>query len=112
MIKTRATQKKPGEHYNNSSTQNKKNKSDDTPASLTGTNGKNTTGDDNIAEQFNTYFAEIGENLRKNIPPSRTDPLQLINEIDNEMELEPTNENELVAIVKKNKQRWSWSRQH
>ena len=78
-----------------------KNKSDDTPASLTGTNGKNTTGDDNIAEQFNTYFAEIGENLRKNIPPSRTDPLQLINEIDNEMELEPTNENELVAIVKK-----------
>ena len=78
-----------------------KNKSDDTPASLTGTNGKNTTGDDNIAEQFNTYFAEIGENLRKNIPLSRTDPLQLINEIDNEMELEPTNENELVAIVKK-----------
>ena len=55
--------------------------------------------DVNIAETFNSFFTHIGEKLQRNIPPSSFDPLQLIADIQNEMNLEPTNEEELTAII-------------
>lgn len=59
------------------------------------------TNDDEIAESFNKYFAEVGQNLKNGISPTNTDPLELINEIPQEgkMNLSGTNEKELTDII-------------
>ena len=77
-----------------------KRKTDDAPAQISGKTGDVITDDVNIAEQFNSFFTEIGKDLRKNIPTSSLDPLQLITNIDVDMDLELTNEAELVKIIK------------
>jgi hypothetical protein len=42
-------------------------------------NGQTITGNDNIANEFNNYFWEIGLKLAQTIPPSNVDPLQYSN---------------------------------
>jgi hypothetical protein len=41
-------------------------------------NGQTITGNDNIANEFNNYFCEIGPKLAQTIPSSNVDPLQYI----------------------------------
>lgn len=52
-----------------------------------------------IAESFNKYFSQIGEQLNNAIPPSSFDPLHLIPNIENDMELPITNDAELIDII-------------
>ena len=77
-----------------------KRKTDDVPAQITGEYGNKITDDIEIAEQFNSFFTEIGEKLCESIQPSSFDPLKLVPNIDDEMSLEPTNEIELASIIK------------
>ena len=76
-----------------------KQKDDSVPTQLTDENSETVTDDVNIAETFNSFFTHIGEKLQRNIPASSFDPLKLIADIQNEMNLEPTNEEELTAII-------------
>ena len=70
------------------------------PNKLIGAKGELLTDDIDIAETFNSFFTEIGENLCKNIPKSSLDPLQFVPCIDNDMNLELTNEEEIIAVIK------------
>ena len=53
-----------------------------------------------VAEAFNVFFTEVGRNLRKNILRSSFDPLLLIPNVGEEMQLEPTCEQEIIATIK------------
>ena len=59
------------------------------------------TGAENIAESFNTYFANVGIKLKENIPPCDIDPIANIpNEIGNTLShFEDINEFELENII-------------
>ena len=70
------------------------------PSRISDGHGNTATSDADIAEMFNEFFTEIGENLRLNIPKSSFDPLQLVPNIEQEMQLEPTTEQELTRIIK------------
>lgn len=80
---------------------NAKHKNDSLPTRVIDEDGKETTDDKNIAENLNTFFTEVGQNLKDSIPPSNLNPLQLLPDIDNEMDLTITNEEELVMIIDK-----------
>ena len=76
-----------------------KQKTDTAPKKVINDNGDSVTDDANIAETFNTFFTEIGEKLSNSIPHSSLDPLELISNIDDEMNLTLTSEEELVRII-------------
>ena len=60
----------------------------DAPSKLIDSNVNSFTEDSDIAEIFNNFFTEIGENLRKDIPHTSLDPLQYISYVENELQLE------------------------
>ena len=76
-----------------------KSKTDEVPNQIADENGDLLSEDVDIAEKFNSFFTEIGERLRENIPSSSFDPLQLIPNIKAEMDLESTTEEEIISIV-------------
>ena len=78
---------------------NRKQATDNIPTTLRNLNGELVTGDVNVAEIFNTFFTEVGVNLHKNLPSSSFDPISILPCIDDEMELEPTDEEELTTII-------------
>ena len=71
----------------------------DAPSKLIDSNGNSFTEDSDIAEIFNNFFTEIGENLRKDIPHTSLDPLQYISYVENELQLDDTDEIEIRRIV-------------
>ena len=76
-----------------------KQKEDSAPTQLLDADGKTTTEDLDISENFNSFFTEIVERLSRNIPQSSFDPLEMIPNIDSEMDLELTNADELINII-------------
>ena len=77
-----------------------KRKTEDVPTQIADDEGNMLTDDVDIAERFNIFFTDIGEKLSQNIPSSPFDPLKNIPNIDDEMSLELTNEEEVVNIIK------------
>lgn len=77
-----------------------KRKTDDVPRHIADEDGNKITNDIDIAEHFNSFFTEIGEKLCESIQPSSFDPLKLVPSIEEEMDLEMTNEIELAEIIK------------
>ena len=75
-------------------------KIDEVPTQFLSENGEIFSKDVEIAESFNNFFAEIGERLKGSIPSSSLDPLKLILNIDEEMELGATSELEITNIVR------------
>ena len=69
------------------------------PTTIIDNNGNVLTDDESISEAFNNFFSDIGETLRKDIPSSSLDPLHHVHFVQNEMELEITNEEELTDII-------------
>ena len=76
-----------------------KQKTDNAPTKIVAGNGASVTNDTEIAETFNSFFTEIGEKLSNTIPKSTLNPLELIPDIANEMNLESTSEQELINII-------------
>ena len=75
-------------------------KIDEVPTQFLSENGEIFSKDVEVAESFNNFFAEIGERLKGSIPSSSLDPLKLILNIDEEMELGATSELEIINIVR------------
>ena len=63
-------------------------------------NDKLATDSKDIARVLNKYFSEVGLQLKANIPNVDCDPLELIEEVEHEMCLNATTENEIEEIVK------------
>jgi hypothetical protein len=78
---------------------NTKQRKDDDPTCIKDVNEHLIVEDNSIAETFNDFFTEIGNKLKANIPPTTFDPLQLVNGVDEEMILEPTNLEEISNII-------------
>ena len=78
---------------------NSKHRKDDDPTCVKNVNEHLITEDTQIAESFNDFFTEIGNKLQANIPSTAFDPLHLVNSVDDEMILEPTNLEEVVGII-------------
>ena len=53
-----------------------------------------------IAEAFNSYFFNVGPKLAEKISPSQVDPTSKISRNQNSIFREPTDEEEVTAIVK------------
>ena len=53
-----------------------------------------------IAEAFNSYFVNVGPKLAEKISPSQVDPTSKISRNQNSIFMEPTDEEEVTAIVK------------
>ena len=62
-------------------------------------NGQTITGNDNIANEFNNYFCEIGPKLAQTIPPSNVDPLQYITANSNKFTFRQISPVELCRIL-------------
>ena len=87
---------------------NSKQNKDCVPSKLLRPKGDLIEDDKDIAEAFNSFFTEMGEKLCKNIPDSSLlsgmylipdSSLQHVPYIDKEMNLDPTNKEELVNII-------------
>ena len=52
-----------------------------------------------IAELFNNFFTKIGETFQTDIPSTSLDPLQYISDVEDETQLDDTDEEELTKIV-------------
>ena len=72
---------------------------DDGPKNIKDRNDHLVSADSDIAESFNEFFTEIGNKLKNSIPSTSFDPLKLINNIDDEMLLEPATTEELTNII-------------
>ena len=77
-----------------------KNKSDDdAPEQIFDQNRDLISDNKALAEAFNAYFSEIGVKLKNKIQPVNNSPLELVENIENEMALDPTNADELKEII-------------
>ena len=64
-------------------------------------NDRYITNDNETANQFSKYFANIGPNLAKDIPNSSSTDQEFLNHLcDNSIFLQPVTENEILEIIK------------
>ena len=76
-----------------------KQQTDNIPSTIANSEGEIHQGDEAVAEAFNVFFTEVGTNLRKNIPRSSFDPLLLIPNVSEEMQLELTCKQEIIVTI-------------